>query len=49
MSAQYLEATKRALREYRKGRNVTRLADKHGVARSTLYRAIKLREKKNGR
>jgi transposase-like protein len=49
MAAKMLEATKAAVREYRKGKNVALLARKHGIARNTLWRAIKLREQSKGR
>ena len=43
MVARTLEATKVALSEYRTGRNIARLARKHGIARNTLWRAIRKR------
>ena len=36
------------MREWRKGRNIAKLARKHGIARNTLWRALKQRENKRG-
>lgn len=50
MAARMLEATKRALGEWREGRNIARLARKFGIARNTLWRAIqKKKGKRNGK
>jgi transcriptional regulator of acetoin/glycerol metabolism len=44
MAGRKLEATLAAVREWRQGRNITRIARKYGIARNTLWRAIKQRQ-----
>ena len=40
MSGRQSAAVDRALKEYKKGDSIHKLAKKHGIAHTTLYRAI---------
>ena len=48
MAARNLEATERAMKTYRPGMNVRRHAAAHGIAYTTLYRALR-NAKANGK